>query len=304
MIDKSKILIILSKHAWTYKYIKELGYNIHSPYYGNCFVLRIFRELFFRLRLPGKLFWYRKLPKIQYDTIILYEALLTKDYLRWISKHNETKRIIILYSNPVSKINNSILQERNGIEFWTYDKFDSEKYNMTYLYGGGYFPQWKIKKENPSIDVFYVGKDKNRLKKLNQIEKELNRYGAKTFFYITWERGWQKRKDGIHKPFLPYEDVLKYLGKSYSILHLMEGAQQGITIRIQESLIHKIKLITDDKNIVNYDFYNPNNIFILGIDDFNRLKAFLNTPFEDVNTAFYSQAYYDQMIDKIINFKS
>ena len=80
----------------------------------------------------------------------------------------------------------------------------------------------------------------------------------------------------------------------------MEGAQNGITIRIQESLIHKVKLITDDVNIVKYDFYNPNNIFILGRDNMNGLKDFLDTPYEDVKSDFFKHAYYDQMIDEIV----
>ena len=59
---------------------------------------------------------------------------------------------------------------------------------------------------------------------------------------------------------MPYKEVLENLGKSKAILHLSQGAQYGITMRIMESLIHNIKLITDCSYLVNYDFYNENNI--------------------------------------------
>lgn len=296
---KEQLLIILPEHAWTYKYIKELGYDLHSPYYGTHFIPRVFREIFFRLNLPGKKCWYKKLPQKDYEVIILYEALITKDYLRWVQKRYLTKRIIILYTNPVSKRNSSILNQSN-VEYWSCDEVDSKKYNMNLLTCGGYFPQWKIQKSQPEIDVFYIGKDKNRLNKLQEIENQLNANGVKTFFYITWERSWQKKQDGIHKPFLPYEGVLNYLGKSRAILHLAEGAQHGITIRIQESLIHKIKLITDDRSIEKYDFYNPNNIFILGKDDLTGLRSFLDTPYKPITSSFLEHAFYDQLIDAFL----
>lgn len=296
---KEQLLIILPDHAWTYKYVKELGYNLHSPYYGTHIIPRVFREIFFRLNLPGKKCWYKKLPQKDYNVIILYEALITKDYLRWVQKKYLTKRIIVLYTNPVSKKNSSILNQSN-VEYWSYDEDDSKKNKMNFLNCGGYFPQWKIEKKQPEIDVFYVGKDKNRLKKLQAIENQLNEYGINTFFYITWEKSWQKKQDGIHKPFLPYEGVLNYLGKSRAILHLIEGAQHGITIRIQESLIHGIKLITDDRTITKYDFYNTNNIFILGKDDLKDLRTFLDTPYKPILSSFLDHAFYDQLIDTIL----
>ena len=94
--------------------------------------------------------------------------------------------------------------------------------------------------------------------------------------------------------------MLNYLGKSRAILHLAEGAQHGITIRIQESLIHKIKLITDDRSIEKYDFYNPNNIFILGKDDLTGLRSFLDTPYKPITSSFLEHAFYDQLIDAFL----
>ena len=57
--------------------------------------------------------------------------------------------------------------------------------------------------------------------------------------------------------------------------------QDGITLRPLEAFFLKKKLITNMKNIVKYDFYNSNNIFILGVDDFNKISEFINSPFDD-----------------------
>ena len=300
MVSKSSAVIICAKHAWSARYIEELGYTVLEPYLLNRFPLRLIRELWFRLKLPFMYLLYNKVTISQNKTIIVYESLITENFMRWLHKKSSNCRVILLYTNKVGKHIKPDQIEDEWCEKWTCDKDDAKRFGMNLLQGGGYFPQWIVKKEQPIYDVFYIGKDKGRLEKLQAIEKVMNELGIRTMFYITWERGWQKRKDGIHKPFISYEKVLDYIGKSKAILHLKDGAQKGITIRIQESLLHKVKLITDDEDIINYDFYNKNNIFIIGKDDLKDLRSFLDSPYEDVKSDFFAHAFFDQMIDEII----
>ncbi len=299
-MNKDNITIIGNSHGWSERYIREAGFNFVDAYKNHGMIYRIIREFFFRLRLPGKSLFYNKNAICADKILIVGDSLITYEYMEWLYKKCPTCKILLKYDNPV---NPSYSPEGFSDEWcikWTSDKDDAKKYHMFLFEGGGYLPQWKVTKVPPIYDVFYIGKDKKRLSRLRQIEKDMNEHGVKTMFYITWERGWQKKDDGIHKPFLPYEGVLNYIGKSRAILHLLEGAQNGITLRIQESLIHKIKLITDDMNIVDYDFYNPNNIFILGKDDMNNLRKFLDTPYEDVESDFFRHAYYEQMIEEVV----
>lgn len=299
---KRDIRIIMPEHSLTYKYIAQSGYDICYPYYGNRLLFRVLREICFRLPFKwAKLFWFNRKNKEVGKDVILYANLVIPEYVEWLKYHNQKFKIYLVYENLSNSKNRPDKIGHGLCEKWTCDKYEAKKYGINLYTGGGYFRQWEIKKVQPIYDVFYVGKDKNRLQSLQQIEKELNGYGLKTFFYITWERGWQKKNDGIHKPFLPYEHVLDYIGKTKAILHLIEGAQNGITLRIQESLIHKVKLITNDMSIVDYDFYNPNNIFILGKDNMSNLRDFLNSPYIDVDTCFFKYAYFDQMIDVIVS---
>ena len=300
-MDKSDLLIIIPKHGFFYKYIANLGYQVCDPYYGNSIFFRIIREIFFRLRLPGKSIWYNKNAVLKIKYIVLFEPLLTADFIKWLLKKNPESKLILIYANKVNASISPNRIDRSLVDLWTFDKDDSERYNMHLYEGGMYFPQWVVNKQAPVYDVFYIGKDKNRLQNLRKIESDLQTHGARTMFYITWSRGWQKKDDGIHKPFLPYEKVLDYIGKSKAILHLLDGAQKGITLRIQESLIHKVKLITDDSSLVEYDFYNPHNIFILGKDDLNNLRNFLDTPYENVQSVFFKHVFFNQMVNDIIS---
>lgn len=299
MRDSSNIRFILPHHGWTYKFIKKEGFDVRDPYIGNALIPRIFREIFFRLNLPGKAIWYNK-ENLEHDkTIFIYESLIIPNYIKWIHDNTKNCRIILFYSNPVSASVNPNLIDDEWCEKWTVDTSDADKYGLRLYEGGGYFSQWTVDKKMPSIDVFYVGKDKRRLEKIQSLKKQFEDLGLKTYFHITAERGFQRKKDKYHQPFMPYEEVLKVMGKTRAILHLSDGCQKGITMRIAESLLHEIKLITDDKDIVNYDFYHPNNIFVLGLNDMSKLPGFLNLPYTHVESTFYERPYFEDMVNTI-----
>ena len=51
---------------------------------------------------------------------------------------------------------------------------------------------------------------------------------------------------------------------------------------------------------MSYDFYNPKNIFIIGIDDIESLPSFLKIPFQRPNSLFYKRPFYADMIKNIV----
>lgn len=297
---RNEVNIILPRHGWTYQYVENSGFKVIPPYKGEKKFSRFVRTLLFRLHLPGQSIWYNKQALINNAVLFVIEPLITAKYIKWLYKNTKGSKIILFYMNPINStvVNPAKLDDR-WCEKWSADIGDCKKYNMHLYSGGMYFKQCKVKKEPAEFDIFYVGKDKGRLEKLLLLKDSFEKMGLNTLFYVVADRGYKKQKDKFHNPFLPYEKVLDYLGKSKSILHISEGCQKGITIRIQESLIHEIKLITDDKEIVKCDFYNPNNIFILGKDDIRTLPDFLNTPYESVKSQFYNHAYYEDMIEEV-----
>ena len=58
-----------------------------------------------------------------------------------------------------------------------------------------------------------------------------------------------------------------------------------------ESLFFKRKLITNNKEVMKYEFYNPNNIFILEKDNFEKINEFINSKYEDIDSKIVD--YYD-----------
>lgn len=56
--------------------------------------------------------------------------------------------------------------------------------------------------------------------------------------------------------------------------------QKGLTMRTFEVLALKRKLITTNKNIMSYDFYTPDNIYVIGSGR-NDINKFINTNFNE-----------------------
>lgn len=48
-------------------------------------------------------------------------------------------------------------------------------------------------------------------------------------------------------------------------------------------MFYKKKLITNFIKIEEYDFYNKNNIFIIGKDNIECINDFLEKPYKDIN---------------------
>lgn len=280
--------------------IQKSGYDIQSPYYGNTFFFRVFREIHFRLGLPLKSIWFNNANIIKKEIFFLSEALIIPDYLDWLHKKNPESKIIIFYTNKVNKKNNPDKLKRKWCSIWTCDRIDSEKYDLNLYDGIAYFKIYEVKKETPIYDIFYIGKDKGRLDDLLSLEKKFNNLGLNTYIHIVPEKRWFAKKNERYNSLMPYEQVLENLGKSRAILHLSQGAQNGITMRVMESLIHNIKLITDCTYLVNYDFYDKNNMFILGQDDISRLPEFINTPYIKVESKIFEHIYFEDMLKYII----
>lgn len=73
----------------------------------------------------------------------------------------------------------------------------------------------------------------------------------------------------IHKPYTILE-MLNLLKTCKIVLDLQRPKQQGLSFRVFEALAYGKKLITLNTDIATYDFYNPENIFI--VEDINNIN--------------------------------
>lgn len=272
-------MYIILKNKKDIYFWKELykNYNIDELYLlnSNSFIFKILKKI--HIFILGK--WKKNIKK--YDKFIIFESLYDKRISKEIKKNNTQCKIIVYFWNFIDNHNKNILEDTNVDEFWTFDRQDSRKYKLKYN------PQFytkavKIKNhKNKTNDIVFLGRPKDRKNEIIEINNKMKEKGLVTNFKII-----ENEKD-----FVPYDKYLEMLSDTKCILDYNQKGQCGLTLRPMEALFLEKKLITNNKDIINYDFYNPNNIFVLGIDDIDKIKEFIDSPYEKIDEEIIN--YYD-----------
>lgn len=136
-------------------------------------------------------------------------------------------------------------------------------------------------------DIFFVGEDKGRLKSLLHWKSIFEEQGLTCKFFIvkTKHKLYFRYKNHLMDNPIPYEEVIKEIRQSRAILDFVQPRQHGLTYRPMEAMCFQKKLITNFEEIVDYNFYNRNNIFRLSHDNIDELKYFLEQPYEPIDDA-------------------
>lgn len=86
------------------------------------------------------------------------------------------------------------------------------------------------------------------------------------------------------KSTIPYDSNLKFAKHSNIILDFAHNIHNGLSLRVFEAIGYDKKLITTNKFVRDYDFYNPANILVL--DDrytAELIKEFIDMPYEPLD---------------------
>ena len=140
-------------------------------------------------------------------------------------------------------------------------------------------------------DIFYVGSDKKRSEALNDLALVFKKNHISYYYHLVRFKNEPNPYNFEYHDPLIYPQVIEYIRKSKVIIDLVAEWQNGITLRPLEGLFFKKKLITNMKEITGYDFYNPQNIFVLGVDDLSHIKEFVESP-------YYVGENYSELINR------
>lgn len=298
--NKDNTILIMASTGFLYEGCVAEGFKAFHPYIGTGYVARVLREICFRcVFLPKKLWYNKSILKEHPKYIVVWDPLITADFLVWLMKSFPSAQINHKYTNMIGRAKHLTPDKiPNGIRIWTYDGYDSKKYGINLYHCYIYFKTFIKPKQIPKYDVFFIGKDKGRGEYLLDLEKHMQSLGLVTKFIITADGKLSKKKDYYQKE-IPYYQVVDYVTKSRAILNIVMENQKGVTLRDAESIFLNTKLITTNKHIVDVDFYNPNNVFILDEKNIGELPEFLSTDPAPVNSNLLRKHSIDGMLDDI-----
>ena len=87
----------------------------------------------------------------------------------------------------------------------------------------------------------------------------------------------ENKNEVLRNAILRYYEYLKQIENSRIICEVVQKGQSGLTVRALEALFFEKKLITNNESIIEFDFYDSNNIFIFrDTTSENDIKNFLS----------------------------
>ena len=230
------------------------------------------------------------------DTILLFDFDLLID-IKFIKEHVKTNNINLWLWNTLGDGAKSYLEvlSRHNIGVFTFDPKDSKLYNIQLLnqvYNIESRPFTECE-----IDFFFIGKDKGRAAELNNLVIQLREYGYSVKFVVFNKKANSQFSQIEHlNKHISYAEILNLIQKSNCIVDITKEQQEGITLRVLESVSHKKKLISNNREIENTDLYNENNVLFLPILTFGSLVAFLEKEYMPISSDILKKYHIDSWI--------
>jgi hypothetical protein len=228
-----------------------------------------------------------KLKLKECDECIIFDQAFSPSIVKIIKKFNPKVNIHVYLWNPTFK-DTSILEKLKKVStfvhVYSFDKNDCRKYGFTF---SPMIYDFNASKKNAiefKYDVIFVGYVKNRVKMLTELYNQLKAASAKIYFYVLDNVNTTEPVPyELKKEYLNYEEYRNLMLSSKAVLDIVQDGQIGLTIRTMETICFEKKLITNNKDIMNYNFYDSNNIFVIGVDSLDNLATFINTPFKKIS---------------------
>ena len=186
---------------------------------------------------------------------------------------------------------------------FSFDKIDCERLGLHFLplfYTPDYANIPYYDKEI-KYDMLFVGTThSDRYKLVKRIEEQIIKMGwlCLTWFYFPSKILYYKMKiqnsylrqipvHTFHFKPMSKELLLQLYAGSRIIIDVQHPKQTGLTMRCIETLGAKRKLITTNYYIIEYDFYNPDNILVVDRNLPYVPEKFLNEPYRDTPKEIY-----------------
>lgn len=151
-----------------------------------------------------------------------------------------------------------------------------------------------------------------RQKLIKKLRKSFEEQGLRFFTYL-YVPGLLKyiQESLSHIPFYPFKDIhlnpisiaetIQVLNKTKCILDINPPYQVSLSTRAYEAIAAKRKYITTNKHIMDYDFYNPNNIFVIDINNPIIPDEFIKSPFEEVDDKILYKYSVSSLVDDLFS---
>ena len=229
-----------------------------------------------------------------YDFLLIIKGETVPDFFLKQFKiiHPKTKLIYYGY-DPLSEYPEILKILPYFDKKLSFDREDAVKFQMQFR--PLFFIDEYINKENSDFryDLSFIGSaHTDRFLVGEMVENVAQKINLKTFFYYfapsksilllkkLFDKHFEKldvKKVSYHQ--FSHQEISEIYYQSKAVLDIQKPFQNGLTMRTFEVLASGRKLITTNEDIVNYLFYNPENILIINRENPVITAEFFEKPF-------------------------
>lgn len=191
--------------------------------------------------------------------------------------------------------------------FFVFDKKDIAADKRCRAITNFYFDHLFGEPESPDTDVYFIGSYvESRMQiltdlavffKNNNLVSNLHVIGNATKHILP------PVMTGINHAakVVDFQQNYHYTKKTKAVLDLVDDAHSGLSLRVFEAIGFKKKLITNNPEVVKYDFYRPNNIFIIKDGNIQDIKDFMQKPFEELPEDIHRKYGFENWLRNVLD---
>ncbi|WAC41234.1 hypothetical protein [Pedobacter sp. SL55] len=189
--------------------------------------------------------------------------------------------------------------------FFVFDVNDLIKYQNVLPITNFYFDNIEI--SNIDIDAYFVGYYKeDRIESLLLLARKFKNLGLNTSINICVNSSKQisllkNEPVKILYKQLTFNENITNIARSKILLDVANIVHSGLSMRPFEALGYKKKLITNNALIKEYDFYRPENIFVIQDNNLDGLEQFISTPYKDLPEEIYKKYSFTNWLKYVMD---
>lgn len=252
-----------------------------------------------------------KIEKYDYVFVILGQSFNSKMF-NDLKKINPNSKFILYLWDSIKNFPHIEDLATAFDKVYTFDNEDSNKYHYEFL--PLFFNEIKEKEYELEYDATFVGTiKKGKLKQVIKLEQELNKKYNNNFFYLYMQSKlvyWYNKitnkefkgvkSNKFYFSRLSYLENNEIINKSKIVIDVPMENQNGLSIRTFECLGFGIKMITTNKNVVNYDFYKPENIYVYDGNKIDFENIFFKSEYIEIDNQIITKYSIENWIKQLI----
>ena len=184
---------------------------------------------------------------------------------------------------------------------YSYDKIDVKEYGFEFL--TNYIFEKSNSKDYDYL-FFNIATFDYRFYLVEKLAKYIEHHNWSKSIFVFNHRGVLESDylNVITKP-IPVDEMGDIIKSCKIMIDIQREDQIGLSFRVFEALGHGKKLVTTNKDIVNYDFYHPQNILVLDPENIDIPNSFVESPYEEIPGHILDSYHIDNWVKKVFELE-